>query len=358
MTPHERVLTTLRHHKPPDRVPFEISWGAFTPALMQIYREQTKTDLPPEEYFDFDIRPVTIHPSGKNTDFLAYISGEIPPETSFDEWGIGRVPGKLEHFSELKFHPLANCQSVTEIENFPWADIDADYRYENLHAIINNYHQRGYAVTGDMVCTIFETAWGMRGMENLLIDFYVNPDLAHAICEMLTQLRIRQATKLAELGVDILRLGDDIASQQGLLLSLPIYRTFLKERTHRIIQAAKRVNPEILIFMHSDGRVEDMIPEYIDIGIEILNPVQPECNDLVKIKKQYGKQLAFWGGIGTQTTMPFGTTADVRQKVHEIIKILGSDGGFLIAPSHILEPEVPWENVITFVETVKNSVIK
>lgn len=355
MSPHERVLTALRYHKIPDRVPFEISWGAFTPALMQIFREKTQTNLSPEEYFDFDIRPITIRPTRKKTDFSPYFSSGIPPETDFDEWGTGRVPGKVLHFYELKFHPLASCQTVKEIENFPWADIDADYRFEGLRNQVDEYHHQGYAVTGDMACTIFETAWGMRGMENLMIDFYVNPDLAHTICEIFTQLRIHQAIKFAEFGVDILRLGDDIASQQGLLMSIPIYRTFLKDRIRRIIDAAKKVNPEILIFMHSDGRVEEMIPEFVDMGIEILNPMQPECNDLSKIKKQYGKQLAFWGGIGTQTTMPFGTPDEVHRKVLEVIQILGFDGNFLIAPSHILEPEVPWENVISFVETVKNS---
>ena len=107
--------------------------------------------------------------------------------------------------------------------------------------------------------------------------------------------------------------------------------------------------------MHCDGRVGDMLEEYIDIGVDILNPLQPECNDLEEIARRSGRRLSFWGGIGTQTTMPFGTTADVAAAVIHVKNVLGREGGLLVAPTHILEPEVPWDNVVAFVEAAKNA---
>jgi uroporphyrinogen decarboxylase len=238
---------------------------------------------------------------------------------------------------------------------FDWPDVDADYRFEPLAPQVANYHERGYAVTGELYQTIFEMAWLLRGMENLLTDFYENPAVAHAICERLTELRVRQAVKYAELGVDILRLGDDVGTQFGPMIGMDCYRAFLKERTRRIVAAARRVKPGILVFMHCDGQVSGFIPEFLDIGIDILNPVQPECNDLAAIAREYGDRLSFWGGIGTQSTMPFGTPDDLRHKVREVQSTLGARGGLLLAPTHILEPEVPWENVEAFVGAAKSA---
>jgi len=345
----------MRRSGLPDRVPFEISWGAFTPSLMEIYRNQTHSPLDPEDYFDFDTRFVTINPTSKRTDFIKWFDAKPSEDASWDEWGIGMVRGSLEHFVHHKYHPLAGCSTAEQVYAFDWPDVDQDYRFEGIAETVNAIHERGYAVAGELYQTIFEIAWLMRGMENLLGDFFFNEEVAHAICEKLTELRIRQAAKFAEAGVDIIRLGDDVAAQKGPLMSLDLYRKYLKDRTRRVIDSARRIRPDILMFMHSDGSVMDFIPEYIDIGIDILNPVQPECNDLEAIGKQFGGKISFWGGIGTQTTMPYGTEDDVRQAVQTVCRHLGSEGGLLLAPSHILEPEVPWGNVVAFVEGAREA---
>lgn len=355
MTSRERVLMAL-HFEKTDRMPFEISWGAFTPSLMKVYYEKTGSKADPAEYFDFDTRSVDIGPTAKKTDFSKYFSCRLPENVIMNEWGIGSVPGSKEHFVEIKYHPLAECTTVEEIENFEWPDIDADYRYEGLREKISEYKSRGYAVMGEMYCTIFETAWQLRGLENLLIDFFENEEIADAICQKLTELRIRQAKKYAELGVDIIRLGDDVATQKGPLMSRELYGRFFKENMKKIIQAGKEINPDVFFFRHCDGKVENIIDDFIEEGIDILNPVQPECNDLAAIYEKYGDRLIFWGGIGTQSTMPFGTPQQVREAVANVQKVLGGRGALVIAPSHILEPEVPWENVIAFIEAVKESV--
>jgi uroporphyrinogen decarboxylase len=345
----------MRRTGTPDRVPFEISWGVFTPGLMKVYRARTHSPLDPEDFFDFDTRYVTINPTRKKVDFSRWFSTVPASDVLWDEWGIGMVQGSLEHFVHYKYHPLAECKTAEDVYAFDWPDVDADYRFEGMAGRVKAIQDRGYAVAGELYQTVFEIAWLMRGMEKLLGDFFFNEEVAHAICEKLTELRIRQAAKLAETGVDIIRLGDDVAGQQGPLMSLDLYRQFLKDRTERIITSARRIRPEILIFMHSDGAVMDFIPEYIDIGIDILNPVQPECNDLVAIGKQFGGRISFWGGIGTQTTMPYGNPQTVREAVRTVQWQLGPSGGLLLAPSHILEPEVPWENVVAFVEGAREA---
>jgi uroporphyrinogen decarboxylase len=350
-----RVLAALNRKEKPDRIPFEISWGAFTPSLMEVYRRETGATIAPDEYFDFDTRSVDLNPPGKRADFRHYFVEPVPSNATFDEWGCGCVPGSMEHFVEFKFHPLESIASADDVQAFPWPDVTADNRYEGLAERIDEYHRRGYAVTGELYQTIFERAWLMRGMEPLLMDFLAEPEIGHAICRCIADLRVEQARRLAALGVDVLRLGDDVCTQKGLMMSLGTYRTFLKEPTRAIIRAAKEINPDVLVFMHCDGRVKDMIEEYVDIGIDILNPLQPECNDLEEMAHRSGGRLSFWGSIGTQSTMPFGTPAHVASAVARAKHVLGREGGLLVAPTHILEPEVPWDNVLAFVEAARNS---
>jgi uroporphyrinogen decarboxylase len=356
MNSRQRVLTALRRDGVPDRLPFEISWGALTPSLMEVYRRETGAAVSPEEYFDFDTRSVDLNPTQRSTDFGRYFSTSIPSNATFDEWGCGTVPGSMEHFVEFKFHPLESMTTVAQVQAFAWPDVTVDYRYEGLAEQVAEFQRRGYAVTGELYQTIFERAWLMRGMERLLMDFLTEPEMGHAICQCITDLRVEQARRLAALGVDVLRLGDDVCTQKGPMMSRATYRTFLKDRTRAIVQAAKAVNPDVLLFMHCDGRVGEMIEEYVEIGIDILNPVQPECNDLEEIARRSAGRLAFWGAIGTQSTMPFGTFGDVAAAVAHAKQTLGPDGGLLVAPTHILEPDVPWANVLAFVEAAKNAV--
>lgn len=136
-------------------------------------------------------------------------------------------------------------------------------------------------------------------------------------------------------------------------MSLPMWRRWLKPRLARVIAAAKRVRPDVLINYHSDGNMGAVIPELIEIGVDILNPVQPECLDPIELKRSYGERLSFWGTIGIQHTLPFGTPQEVREEVRTRIETVGAGGGLLIGPTHIVEPEVPLENIVAMVEAVK-----
>ena len=354
MEHRERVITTLKRKGKPDKVPFEISWGAFTPRLMKTFREKTGSDLSPDEYFDFDTRYVMPDPTVKKTDFSVFFDEKPDPETTFNEWGYGFVP-TLYDIPHYKYHTLSKFETVKQIQDYPWPDLGDEYRYTEVAKKVKEYHQRGYPVNGEVYQTIFETAWLLRGMEQLFMDFYVNEELIHEIFEIMTDIRVQQATNFAKAGVDIIRFGDDIVSQTGRLMDKAIYDKFFKWRMKKIFLAAKDVNPDILIFYHCCGKVEDVIDDLIETGIEIINPIQPECNNLRMINEKYKDKLSFWGAIGIQSVLTKGSPSDVRSKVRETIDILGKDGGYVLAPAHILDPSVPWENVMAFIEEAKLS---
>jgi uroporphyrinogen decarboxylase len=140
-----------------------------------------------------------------------------------------------------------------------------------------------------------------------------------------------------------------------MLMSVRMWRTWLKPRLARVIAAAKSVRPAVLVFYHSDGDVTAIVDDLIEIGVDILNPVQPECMDPVALRRRYGKRVGIWGTIGTQSTFPFGSPDDVRREVRTRIETVGTDGGLFLAPTHMIEPEVPFENIVAFVDAVKSS---
>jgi len=349
MQPRDRVFAALRG-RVADKVPREM--GFTPPVLEEFHRRTGATD--PADYFDFEVRTVSLAPTRRQVDFSPYL-GFLHPKARVNEWGIGHVPGSMYHFEDY-VHPLRNVSSPEELADYPFADVTADYRYEGLAEKVAHWHRRGYAVQADIPHysgTLFECAWILRGLENLLADFLLHPKLAASLLDWLTASGMESATRLVRAGVDILLTGDDVGTQRGMMMSPALWRKWLKPRLVEIIATAKGVNSELLVFYHSDGNIEPIIPELIEIGVDILNPVQPECMDPARLKREYGNDLAFWGTIGTQTTMPLGTPEEVKATVRERIETVGQGGRLLLAPTHVIEPDVPWENILAFFEAVE-----
>lgn len=355
MDSRERVVAALRHQRA-DRVPFDFALG-FSPYQLEQFRQRTGQD-DPNDYFGADVRGTGIGPTKLKTDFSAYINrSDLPAHAYVDEWGQGHIPtvSDDQYHSHLEgyVYPMLNLRTRKEALDYPLPDIEAEYRYEPVARDIAKHHARGLAVMAGMACTIFEVAWYMRSMELLLMDFVENPEFAEVLLDRITEKRIVQARRFAELGPDVIMFGDDVASQRGMLMSVPMWRRWLKPRLAEVIAAARQANPNVLAFYHSDGDATAIVPDLIEIGVDILNPIQPECMDPFALKKQYGDRLSFWGTLGTQSTLPFGTPDDVRRDIKARCEIVGRDGGLLIAPTHMVEPEVPWENLVAFVESVK-----
>ena len=351
MTARDRVLTTLSRRQP-DKVPKYIR---FTPEMKLKVRDKIGTDNY-EDYFGIEIRRVGFRPAKKLPDFSAYYGESLPKNTYFDEWGIPFVTGSEGHVKR-ELYPMATFKTEGEVLEYSWPNLTASYRHEDLESEVKRLHEGEYAVIGRLTEIsggfIFETAWQLRGMDNLLVDFYDNSNLARALLDKITEINAQVSARFAEAGVDILWLADDIGTQNTMLMSPDMWRKWLKPRLKHLIDSAKRVNPHIHIFYHSDGFIEPVISELIEIGVDILNPVQPECMNPVKLKRLYGGQLSFFGTIGVQTVMPFGTPEDVRRNVREMIEKVGQGGGFIIAPTHFVPAQVPWKNVQAFFDAVE-----
>jgi uroporphyrinogen decarboxylase len=250
-------------------------------------------------------------------------------------------------------HPMEDFTTTAEILDYPFPDYNESYRWEGMDAKVKALQKNGLASAAFLAMTIFEAAWYLRGMDTFLVDMLEDEEFAEALLDKLTEIRIGMAQKYAGAGVDLIMLGDDVSTQLAMMMSVSLWRRMLKPRLKKIIDAARQVKSDILIFYHGDGNLQDIIEDLIEIGVDILNPVQPETMDPVLLKKQFGSRLSFWGTIGTQTTMPFGKPSDVENAVKTMIETVGAGGGLLLAPTHTIEPDVPWENIEAFVRAVK-----
>lgn len=337
MTSRERFLAAARR-RTPDRVPriMPLEHG-----MISVVMDYFKTnDL--AATLKVDVVGVGPDPSKLNNDYSAWFS---QPNVTWDEWGRGRIWDKEQHYAEY-LYPLQEATTVDEILRFPWPDYDLPYRYENLAERVDALHQKGYAVSGGLEETVFEIAWQLRSIDRLFEDIHDEDEKAAILLDQITDRRAATARAYAQAGVDSIALGDDVAMQHGLLMSPKMYRRWFKPRLARVIQAAREVRPDILIQYHSDGQIDNLIPDLIEAGINILNPVQPECVDHRWVKATYGDRLAFSGGLGVQSVLPFGTPEEVREHVRETIQALGPGGGLIVGPSHVIERDISIENIV------------
>ncbi|MEN6303285.1 MAG: uroporphyrinogen decarboxylase family protein [Armatimonadia bacterium] len=346
MTKRERVLTAM-NRQVPDRVPKEIS---FTPAVYEKFKQATGADNP-AAYFDLDTSYVGFKASGVQVDWSEWYPDGHPEGTGYSEYGGAHIPGEFYHFTRYDF-PMKNVRELRRMEEFPWPDFTAPHRHDHLEAQVQKLHDDGWFVSGG-VGHIWENAWQVTSMEKLMMDFVEHPDQAAYVLDRITFDREFMARRYAEAGVDSLHCGDDVGMQDRLMMSPQMWREWLKPRWKRVWAAAREIKPDIHIFYHSDGNISEIIPDLIEIGMTILNPVQPECLDPAQMKALYGDQVAFWGCVGTQTTFPFGTPQDMRQTIRHLIQTVGKGGGLLLAPTHVLEPEVPWENIVAFFDAIE-----
>jgi uroporphyrinogen decarboxylase len=354
MKPRDRVLTAL-NHEAPDRCPMQVS---FTPE----FAERLRADL--------QLKGRNLHNphGGGNTYELERALEEDMLLTSVgwansyyqeqdeykDEWGIGwksvyyDTPFGKGRYTEIWENPLAEESSLT---SYKPPDPYRPELYEEAARVIAEYKNQ-YWIVGVTVTTIFETAWALRGYERLLVDFAANPDLAECILEIPYRFHLEAAKKLVELGVDMIWTGDDVGAQQKMLISPAHWRRYLKPRMAKFFAELKQINPNVKIAYHSDGNIYPIIHDLIEIGLDVLNPIQPACMDPAKVKKEFGDKLCFWGSIDEQYTLPFGSREDVQAEVIKRLKTLGKNGGLILGPTHHVQLDTPMENFWTMINTI------
>lgn len=286
-------------------------------------------------------------------DYGRYYDPPIAPGARMDIWGVAHEPGgaAAKHMTHMR-HPLERMTSVDELQAYPWPEFEkADWSFAKSE--VERIQAQGLAAQVWMECTIWEVAWYLRRMDLLLMDMAAEDEMAVWLLDKVTDLACLRARKYAEAGADILALGDDLGMQSTILMSQEMYRTWLKPRLKKVIDAARAVKPDIIIQYHSCGYVLPLIDDLIEAGIDVLNPVQPECMDVNKVIREFGDRLSFNGTLGTQTTMPFGTPDEVCKVTRANLEMAGQRGGLLCCPTHMLEPEVPWENIEAYVSACR-----
>ena len=274
----------------------------------------------------------------------------------FDGWGIAHEDNPNSMHMTKMHHPMKNFTTLDEMKAYPLPDY-TKVDFSPLQKKMDKIHEKGLAVFIWQECTIWETAWYLRSMENLMMDMAMEDEKATWLFDQITERACYRTEIFARQGADIIGLGDDIGMQESIMMSVEMYQQWLKPGMKKVIQAAKKANPEVLISYHSCGFIEPFIPDLIDIGVDILNPIQPECMDFKEIHDKYGSQISFNGTIGTQKLMPFGTPEEVKQEVTRNLDIAGEKGGLFCCPTHLLEPEVPWENIEAYVAAYNISVM-
>jgi len=246
---------------------------------------------------------------------------------------------------------MASFTSVAQLAEYPFPDYLRDWRHDHLESEVKRLKDAGYAVTGG-IGWIFQTTWTMRSREKLFIDFYDNPEFADALLTKVTDIRIQQAIRLTESGVDMLALADDIGTQSSMIMSPAMWRKWIKPHMAALIAASRRVNPKVHFRYHSDGWFVPVIPDLIEIGVSSLITVQPESMDVFEIKRRFGRDLVLEGTIGCQSELMQGTPDEVRHMVKAQCAGLMPGGGFVAASANGVEPDVPWENLVALFEAL------
>ncbi len=198
--------------------------------------------------------------------------------------------------------------------------------------------------------SLFERAWTLRGMENLLMDFYDNPGFVRELFRFIADYNIAQLREAVKYDIDAVYFGDDYGMQRGLIMGPVFWREFIKPELARMYCAAREAGKFVII--HSCGDVDELFDDLIGIGLSCFNPFQPEVMDVAEIMKRYRGRLSFYGGISTQRTLPYGSPDDVREEARRLIA-LGHEGGLILSPAHAVEGDVPLENMLAMIEEVK-----
>lgn len=368
MNSRQRVRAALNHREP-DRVPIDLGGtivstmraGAYAllkdhlgldghPVVGSGPSQKVRVETEVLERLQIDTRSVHTKPPHHSREI------EYPDGRYVNEWGVEYYIPPSEQYAYVPVSaPLARA-TLADLEAYDWPDPLDPGRTEGVREEARRLHEENkWAIVGNVdKPVILELALAMRGFEQLLIDMMMNPAFANRLLDKLTEIQIlRYERFLEETGpyLDVILFADDLGIQEGPLISPTLYRKLLKPR-HKLLLDAIRRKTEAKILYHSCGGVYPLIGDLIEIGVDCLNPVQVSASemDTAKLKREFGKYLSFWGAIDTQHVLPYGTPDDVRAEVRHRINDLAPGGGFIVAPIHNVQDDVPPQNLVAMCE--------
>jgi len=358
MNSKERVKMAVSHSVP-DRTPKDY-WAVpeTTERLINFFAVNNKEEL--LDKLGIDCRYIKPDYTGEvfSEEKDESLQQKLPDGNYKDIWGIirKRVEWGRGSYLEVISSPFSEIETVKDIENYSWSDPEV-FDYKGMkEKCSKKYRDKAVIFTGDRLTTrasVFKLALYLRGFENFFIDLATNEKLVCAIVEKLLKFHLIYAQKTFESAgdiIDIFMLGDDFGTETGPLISPGYFRKFFKNPLKQLIELGHKY--DVKVMLHSCGGIKEFIPDFIEIGLDILNPVQPGAAGMApdELKKEFGKDLCFHGAIDVQKVLPFGSPDEVREEVKEKIAILGKKGGFILAPSHNLQPDVSPENIAAMYE--------
>ena len=270
-----------------------------------------------------------------------------------NEFGMHMKPTSL--YVEVVRCPLETAESRADVDAYAFPDADAPGRFEAARRDIQRFGD-DFFIIGDVELSLFELAWHLTGMEKYLIGMAMQEEWVDVLDERVERWTTRLALQLVEAGVDALWFGEDLGSQTSTLISPDQWRQRYKPRHKRIIEAVRAANPRVMVIMHSDGAVAPLIDDFIEIGVDVYNPVQPNVpgSDPAELMANYGGRIGFFGGIDQQGLLPSGDKAALTKEIARRAAIMGAKGGYLMAPAHIIQADVATDTVEHMIREVKS----
>lgn len=326
LTHKERVRRALQY-QPLDRIPTQINYTADMGKKMAEYFKVAIKDLPgflDNHFVRVDIDwPQNLSKDGK---------------VMYDWWGVGFSVNEEGYF--VSTNPLVETK---DLDTYSWPDPDEIHLLTEAERVLREDAGQHFVVP-NFGFALFERAWALRGLDTFLMDMALDPAFAEDLLDRILNIQLKLIHRFISLGVDGGYFGDDYGAQKNMLFSPKMWRKFIKPRLARMFASFREIGLPVL--MHSDGQIQAIIPDLIEIGLTALNPVQPEVLDHAWLRKEFNESLAYYGGVSTQSILPNGSPDDVKRAVNACIRELSKEGtGLIVAPSHRVMTDVPLENI-------------
>lgn len=379
ITPRERVKTSLRHIEP-DRTPMDflatmeiwdrlithlkldtsgIPDGEFYEAGREALLRHFEVDCRVLSYDMFCTPPESLIKPGSVVDWWVSMNRSTPnrmwrqsnPDETFNDiWSTHsyRMETAVGSYEGFKTWPLSQATTVDELKNHPWPNPDW-WDFSPLPGIMKRMDEHEQYHIRFRIGSVFEIGWQLRGLQEFMMDLVENPAIPMYIMDRLTDIYVENLRRVLEVAgdrLDMVYFYDDVATQNSLMVSKKMWNQFVRPHHARLIELAHKYGKPVMY--HTDGSVYQIIPEFIEMGVDLLNPLQPDAKnmDLQKIKDEFGDKICFHGGVDIMRTLPKGKPEQVQAEVRNRVNILGKNGGYILCSSHHIQPDTPIENVI------------
>ncbi|OGJ88133.1 MAG: hypothetical protein A2268_05045 [Candidatus Raymondbacteria bacterium RifOxyA12_full_50_37] len=329
----KRVLTTLNHRQP-DKIPYNINFTLAAREKMVKYYNDPEFDKKLGNCFC----KLSTEPDGAWQ--------EIKPDIWRDQFGV-----HWDRSVDKDIGVVCNTAITAEtFDEFVFPNPNDPSRYAAYSKIIkDNPHGLYFSSIG---FSLFERAWTLTGMENLLMYMITDPDFVHRLMDKILDFNLRIIERACSFDIDIMHFGDDWGQQNGLIMGADMWREYIKPRVKKMYGLAR--SKDKFVSIHSCGKIDEIFPDLIECGLNIFNPFQPEVIDVAKMKETFGQSLTFYGGISTQQTLPYGTPAQTRDEVRRLLDVVGKNGGYIASPAHDTPADARPENIAAMIDVLQN----